>query len=145
MALPTSVGSVQMLNCARGQATTISALQEFARKTENIVCLLQEQWVDRHGNPPSLPNFDLFTPVPTQPKCAIYVRRTMGLTATTTFALEAYFLGTTLTSTYQTPKTTFTLFNLYSPGRPEPLASILDDIQLPKNCILMGDFNAHHI
>jgi ribonuclease HI len=145
MALPASVGSVQMLNCARGQATTISALQEFARKTENIVCLLQEPWVDRHGNPPSLPNFDLFTPVPMQPKCATYVRRIKGLTATTTFASDASFLGTTITSTYQTTTTTFTLFNLYSPGRPEPLASILDDIQLPKNCILIGDFNAHHM
>src|SRR3978361_75087 len=145
MALLASVGSVQLLNCARGQATTISALQEFSRKPENLICLIQEPWCDRHGNPPSLPNFDLLTPIPPQPKCATYVRRIQGLTATTTFTSGTSFLGTTITSTYQMNTTTFTLFNLYSPGRPEPLASIINTIQLPKNCILMGDFNAHHV
>jgi len=38
----------------------------------------------------------------------------------------------------------FTLFNFYSPGRPEPLAAILPTIKLPTDCILMGDLNAHH-
>ena len=42
MALLASVGSVQLLNCARGQATTISALQDFARHNENLILLLQE-------------------------------------------------------------------------------------------------------
>ena len=94
---------------------------------------------------PLPPELCLFTPVPTQPKCATYVRRVPGLTATTTFALGPSFLGTTVTSTFQTNSTTFTLFNLYSPGRPEPLASIIKNIPLPKSCILLGDFNAHHV
>ena len=38
MALLASVVSVQLLNCARGQDTTISALQDFTRKTENVIC-----------------------------------------------------------------------------------------------------------
>ena len=38
MALLASVGSMQLLNCAQGQATTISALQDFTRKTENVIC-----------------------------------------------------------------------------------------------------------
>src|SRR3978361_1807993 len=116
MALPASVGSVQLLNCARGQAMTISALQEFSRKPENLICFIQEPWCDRHGNPPSLPNFDLFTPIPTQPKCATYIRHTQSLTATMTFTSGSSFPGTTIRSTYQTNTTTFTLFNLYSPG-----------------------------
>jgi hypothetical protein len=98
MALLASVGHVQLLNCARGQATTISALQDFARKTENLICLLQEPWCDRHGNPPSLPGFDIFTPSPIKPRCVTYIRRTPGLTATTVFTAQDSFLATTITT-----------------------------------------------
>jgi hypothetical protein len=142
MALPASVGSVQLLNCARGQATTISALQDFAQKTENLICLLQEPWCDRHGNPPSLPGFDTFTPSPTKPRCVTYVRHTSGLTANTVFTAQDSFLGTTITTSHN--QKTFTLFNFYSPGRAEPLAAILSTIKLPNDCLLMGDLNAHH-
>src|SRR3978361_1298739 len=123
MALLASVGHVQLLNCARGQATTISALQDFARKTENIICLLQEPWCDRHGNPPSLPGFDIFTPSPIKPRCVTYVRRTPGLTVTTVFTAQDSFLGTTITTAHN--QKTFTLFNFYSPGRAEQLPAIL--------------------
>src|SRR3978361_592565 len=122
MALLASVGHVQLLNCARGQATTISALQDFARKTENLICLLQEPWCDRHGNPPSLPGFNTFTPSPLKPRCVTYIRHTSSLTAATTFTAEDSFLGTTIT---MPNRKTFTIFNFYSPGRPEPLAAIL--------------------
>src|SRR3978361_834044 len=142
MALLATVGHVQLLNCARGQATTISALQDFARKTENLICLLQEPWYDRHGNPPSLPGFDTFTPSPIKPRCATYVRRTPGLTATTVITAQDSFLGTTITTSHDLK--TLTLFNFYSPGRAEPLAAILPTFKPPNNCILMGDLNAHH-
>jgi ribonuclease HI len=141
MALHT-VGSVQLLNCARGQATTISVLQDFAKKPENLICLLQEPWCDRHGNPPSLPGFDIFTPSPIKPRCATYVRHIPSLIATTVFTAQDSFLGTTITSSYN--QKTFTLFNFYSPGRAEPLAAILPTLKLPNDCLLMGDLNAHH-
>jgi len=142
---PPNVGSVQLLNCARGHATTISGLQEFAKTPENLICLLQEPWCDRHGHPPSIPDFDTHSPTPLQPRCITYIRRTPGLTATTTFASQDSFLGTTITSILGPRSITFTLNNLYSPGRPEHLAAILPSIYLPKECILMGDLNAHHI
>jgi hypothetical protein len=142
MALPASVGSVQLLNCARGQATTISALQDFARHNENFILLLQEPWIDRHGHPPTLPGFDVFTPTPKKPRCVTYVRHTPGLIATTTFTARDSFLGITITTTQN--QKAFTLFNFYSPGRPEPLAAILPTIKLPADCLLMGDLNAHH-
>jgi len=123
---------------------TISALQDFARKNENLICLLQELWIDRHGHPPTLPDFDTFSPTPLKPKCVTYVHRTPGLTATTTFTAQDSFLGTTITSTQNSKTTTFTLFNFYSPGRPEPVARLLPTIPVPKECILMGDLNAHH-
>jgi len=142
MALLASVGSVQLLNCARGQTTMISALQDFAQKPENLICLLQEPWCDRHGNPPSLPGFDTFTPSPTKPRCVTYVRHTPGLTATTVFTASDSFLGTMITTVHN--QKSFTLYNFYSPGRPEPLAAILPTLKLPNDCLLMGDFNAHH-
>ena len=141
MALLASVRHVQLLNCARGQATTISALQDFARHNENLILLLQEPWIDRHGNSPSLPSFDTFTPMPRKPRCATYVRHTPGLTATITFTATNLFLGTTITTPHDQE---FTLLNFYSPGRAEPLAAILPTIHLPGNCIQMGDLNAHH-
>jgi hypothetical protein len=137
-----AVGSVQLLNCARGQATTISVLQDFAKKPENLICLLQEPWCDRHGNPPSLPGFDIFTPIPTKPRCVTYVRRTPGITTTTVFTAQDSFLGTPITTPYN--QKSFTLFNFYSPGRAEPLAAILPTLRLPRDCLLMRDFNAHH-
>jgi len=143
MALPVSVGSVQLLNYVRGQATTISAFQDFDRKPENLICLLQEPWCDRHGNPPSLPGFDIFTPSPVKPKCVTYVHHTPGLSATTVFTAQDSFLGTAITSSYN--QKTFTLLNFYSPGRVEPQAAILPTLKLPNDCLLMGDFNAHHL
>jgi hypothetical protein len=141
MALHT-VGSVQLLNCARGQATTISVIQDFAQKHENLILLLQEPWCDRHGNPPSLPGFDTFTPSSMKPKCVTYVRHTPGLTATTVFTAQDSFLGTMITTPHD--QKTFTLFNFYSPGLAESLAAILPTLKLPNDCLLMGDFNAHH-
>jgi len=91
-----------------------------------------------------MPNFDMFTPTPTRPRCVTYVRRMPGLSATTTFAAQDSFLGTTITSLQQQHTTTFTLYNLYSPGRPDPVAAILPTIDLPTDCLLMGDLNAHH-
>ena len=120
----------------------ISALQDFAQKHENLICLLQEPWCDRHGNPPSLPGFNTFTPTPSKPKCVTYVHHTSGLIAATTFTAEDSFLGTTITMPRNQKK--FTIFNFYSPGRPEPLAAILPTLHLPTNCLLMGDLNAHH-
>src|SRR5258705_4553833 len=125
---PNIVGSVQLLNCVKGQATTISALDNFSRKQENLICLFQEPWCDRHGNPPTHPDFNTFTPIPYRPKCVTYVRRTQGLTATTTFTSQDSFLGTSITCTHGPHHRTFTIFNLYSPGRAEPLASILPTI-----------------
>jgi len=137
-----AIGSIQLLNCARGQATTISALQDFSQKPENLICLLQELWVDRDGNPPSLPGFDIFTPSPAKPRCMTYVRHAPGLTTTTVFTAQDSFLGTTITTSHN--QQTFTLFNFYSSGWAEPLAAILPTLKLPTDCILMGDLNAHH-
>jgi len=55
------------------------------------------------------------------------------------------FLGITITLTQNSKTTTFTLFNFYSPGQAETIARLLPTIPVPKECILMGDLNAHHL
>ena len=140
-----AVGSVQLFNCARGHATTISTLRDFARKTENLICLIQEPWCDRHGNPPLLLNFNLDLPTPTKSRWVTYVRQLPGLSATTTFTARNSFLGTTITLQQEQHTTSFTIFNLYSPGRPEPLAALLPSLNIPANCPIMGDLNAYHL
>jgi len=139
-----AVGSVQLLNCVSGHAITISTLRDFARKPENLICLIQEPWCDRHGNSPLLPNFNLFLPTPTKPRYATYVHQLPGLTATTTFTVQDSFLGTTITLQQEQHTTSFTIFNLYSPGRPELLAALLPSRSIPANCMIMGNLNAHH-
>ena len=94
--------------------------------------------------PPTIPNFDTFTPTPTRPRCATYVCRVPGLSATTTFTAQDSLLGTTITSLQQQDTTSFTLYNLYSPNRPDPVAAILPTIDQLADCLLMGDLNAHH-
>ena len=91
-----------------------------------------------------MPNFDIFTPTPTQPRCTTYVRHVTGLCSTTTFTAQDSFLGTTITSLQQQHTTSFTLYNLCSSGQPDPVAAILPTIDLPTDCLLMGDLNAHH-
>ena len=91
-----------------------------------------------------MPNFNMITPIPTWPRCATYVHHVPGLSATTTFTAQDSFLGITITSQQQQHTTSFTLYNLYSPGRLDPVAAILSTIDLPADCLLMGDLNAHH-
>jgi len=122
----------------------ISVLQDFAKKPENLICILQEPWCDRHGQPPSLPGFNTFTPTPINPKCVTYIRQIPGLTASRFFTSKDSFLATTITSSWNGQTNTFTLFNLYSPGRPEPVAALLPALTLPADCLLIGDLNAHH-
>jgi hypothetical protein len=66
-----------------------------------------------------------------------------GLTATTVFTAQDSFLGVAITTPHNQKK--FTLFNFYSPGWPEPLAALLLSINIPTDCILRGDLNAHHL
>jgi len=91
-----------------------------------------------------MPNFVMFTPTRTRPRCATYIRCVPGLSATTTFMAQNSSLGTTITSLQQQHTTSFTLYNLYSPGRPDPVAAILPTFNLPPDCFLMGELNAHH-
>jgi len=119
-------------------------LQDFAKKPENLICLLQEPWCDRHGQPPSLSGFNAFTPTPNKSKCVTYVRQIPGLPASTFFTSKDSFLATTITSSWNGQTNTFTLFNLYSTGRLEPVAALLSTLTLPADCLLMGDLNAHH-
>jgi hypothetical protein len=64
----------QMLNCARGEGTTYSAIKEFAEKPNCTVFMLQEPWSAKNKPPPDHPDFTIFSPSTKNPKCATYIR-----------------------------------------------------------------------
>jgi hypothetical protein len=65
---------VQMLNCARGEGTTYSAIKEFAKQPNRTVFMLQEPWSAKNKPPPDHPDFIIFSPSTKNPKCATYIR-----------------------------------------------------------------------
>jgi hypothetical protein len=85
---------VQMLNYAKGHATTTSALFSFASNPSTILILLQEPTIEHNQLPPSHPDFHLLTPIPERPLCATYVCRLPGVQADVIFTHSNSFLGT---------------------------------------------------
>jgi len=81
---------------------------------------------------------------PQSPDAPHIYRQLSGLTGTTTFTVQDSFLGTTITLQQEPHTISFTIFNLYSPGRPEPLVALLPLLSIPTNFMIMGDLNAHH-
>ena len=164
----TNTTAVRLLNCARGEGTTVSILHSFLEDRQCIALLVQEPWLDYTHLPPAHPDLILLSPTPTKPRCATYIKRIPGVTASTTFSHGDSFLGVEIsiplhtTSTPGTPTgpskcpgqkhpfqqqvTSFTLYNFYSPGRPTHLHSLLKSGFIPSpNCILMGGLNTHHL
>ena len=136
----TNIGAIQLLNCAKGHATTIATIQSLAADPTCIIFLLQEPSCTDNGNPPEHRDFHLFTPTPTGAKCATYIRKQTGLAAYTTFTHSNSLLGTTVRlGSYQ-----FSLYNFYFPKGTEPLTDTLRSFTPSHPCILMGDLNTHH-
>jgi hypothetical protein len=132
---------VQMLNCAKGHATTTSALFSFASNPSTVLILLQEPAIEHNQSPPSHPDFHLLTRVPERPLCATYVRRLPGVQADIIFTHSNSFLGTRI-SFPASPA--FTIYNFYSAGRPHAIANLLPQFGPKFPAIIMGDLNAHH-
>jgi hypothetical protein len=132
---------VQLLNCAKGHATTTSALTSFASNRNTIIILLQEPAIEHTKLPPTHPDFHVFTPVNERPLCATYVRRLPGLQTDITFTHANSFLGTRISLPTSPP---FTIYNFYSPGTPHAIANLLPSFHPHLPAIIMGDFNAHH-
>jgi ribonuclease HI len=131
-----------LLNCAKRQSATETALLRAAADPLCLALLLQEPWHDHRSLPPHLPGFIMHNPAdaPKRPNCVTYVRE--GIPAKQTFSHAASFLVLELT----VGALTFSVLNFYSPGIPDHLADLLTTrfTRPPASCILMGDFNAHH-
>jgi hypothetical protein len=83
--LRTSTVHIQLLNCAKGKDTTIINIRTFSQQLDCIIFILQEPWLEREGQPPTHPDFDLYTPTPIKPLCATYIRRGYNIAASTEF------------------------------------------------------------
>jgi hypothetical protein len=138
---PRRTAYIRLLNCAKKKLATELIIQQATADPQCLALLLQEPWneADR-GLPPDTPGFDLFSPVPTRPRCVTYVRR--GISAVQRFTDGDSFLETTIT----VGGSTFSLLNFYSPGHPKHVAKLVSERFTipPASCILLGDLNAHH-
>jgi hypothetical protein len=128
------------LNCAKNMATTTMILQTLAKNPDVTITCLQEPGLDAHGSAPTHPQFQVFTPSP-KPKCATYVRIRSDITVSLYFSSSQCFLSTTITARGNEP---FTIYNIYSLGNDQAFTELIPTLQLPKSCILIGDFNCHH-
>ena len=139
---PSKCTIIQSLNCARGDATTISALHSASSNTQCFFLLLQEPWLQASGLPPYHSNFHSFYPSE-KPKCVIYVKKSASIEAHTTFSHSDSYIGLYISIANLHP---FTLYNFYSPGRPHSFAQLITrhNFTPAPSSILMGDFNAHH-
>jgi ribonuclease HI len=131
-----------LLNCAKRQSATETALLRAAADPRCLALLLQEPWHDHRSLPPHLPGFIMHNPAdaPERPNCVTYVRE--GVPARQKFSHAASFLEIEVT----VGTLTFSILNFYSPGVPDHLADLLATrfTTPPASCLLMGDFNAHH-
>jgi hypothetical protein len=131
-----------LLNCAKRQSATETALLRAAADPLCMALLLQEPWQDHRLLPPNLPGFIPHYPAdaPSRPNCVTYVRE--GIAARQKFSHAASFLEIEVT----VGTLTFSILNFYSPSIPDHLADLLTThfTTPPASCILMGDFNAHH-
>ena len=63
---------VMALNCARGEAQTLAALDFVSRSNPPYhLLLLQEPWLNRDRLPPRAGGFHLFQPVPLNPSALL--------------------------------------------------------------------------
>jgi hypothetical protein len=132
---------VQLLNCAKGHATTTSALFSFASNPNSLAILLQEPTIEHNQLPPSHPDFHLLTPIPERPLCTTYVYRLPGVQADIIFTHADSFLGIHIS--FPTSPA-FTIYNFYSPRRPHTIAALLPQFRPALPAIIMGDLNTHY-
>ena len=128
------------LNCARGESSTYAALSFVLKNPQYCIIAIQEPWLNMNHEPPPANGFDMFIPVPTYPKCVIYIRKSSQLHPTLVFSESDSFLGIRLSSR----QCTFTVYNFYSPGRQHAICHLFHSFQPDPNCIICGDFNSHH-
>ena len=138
------------LNCPRGESSTYAVLSFVSRKSKYQILLLQEPWLNSNKEPPTLNGFEIFTPVPTNPKCATYIRNDAQLQPSLALSQSDSFLGirlklqsnTTIPSNRQSTRTT--VYNFYSPARPYAICHFFQGFRPDTNAIICGDFNSHH-
>ena len=138
------------LNCARGESSTYAVLSFVSSNPKYQILLLQEPWLNSNKEPPILNGFEIFTPVPTNLKCATYIRKDAQLQPSVALSESDSFLGirlrlqsnSTIPSNRQPTRTT--IFNFYSSGRQCAICHFFQGFRPDTNAIICGDFNSHH-
>ena len=138
------------LNCARGESSTYAVLSFVFSNPKYQILRLQEPWLNSNKEPPILNGFEIFMPVPTNPKCATYIRKDAQLQPSVALSEADSFLGirlqlqsnSTIPSNNQPTRTT--IYNFYSPASQHALCHFFQGFRPDTNAIIGGDFNSHH-
>lgn len=69
----TGIANVQQLTCAKGKASTLSAVNDINQSTDILILLLQEPWITETHQSPTAKNYDILVPTADVAKCATYV------------------------------------------------------------------------
>lgn len=135
----TGRAKVQQLNCAKGKATTFSAIHDINLSTDILLLFLQEPWLSDNGEPP-LPKQDvLFTPSLKISKNAMYLHKDLNLQQR---LISLYTTCAMAISIILSGKST-EIINLYTPTKKET-EQFLQDHRPLHPAPVTGDFNAHH-
>jgi hypothetical protein len=119
---------IRMLNCARGEGTTYSAIKEFAKQPNCTVFMLQEPWSAKNKPHPDHPDFTIFSPSTKNPKCATYIRISACLQPYVHFQYSNFGIAIII---QPIDHPLITIYNVYSPGRQIHAADLLPE-HIPK-------------
>lgn len=132
---------MQHLNCAKGQASTDSVINDAEAYKDIFILFLQELWTDGNRKIPPSQNYIDFTPTGTFPKCGPYIRIDLDLKVRNITRYANHSLKITIIIN----DTNIDLMNIYTPRRARPIADLLPTLKQAHNAYLDGDWNANHV
>lgn len=135
----TGIDKVQQMNCAKGQASTTSAINNIDNSTDVLILLMKEPWITSTGQPPHSKNYDMLLPTNNYPKCPTYVRKQIGLRRFIHKKDSDSILSTIIHINHRPMEIT----NVYTPTKSEVTPFLVNHIPLP-NAYIAEDINAHH-
>lgn len=128
---------VQQLNCAKGLACTILAVQDLDSSPNVFAFLLNELWISNTGLPTVSTNFEMFYPT-VSPKCITYLRKDLNHHPTIVSSYDISIISIQI-HTHLRPAE---LLNVYA-SKTDMFIQLATTHSSLSKCAIMSDFNEH--
>lgn len=135
----TGIAKVRQLNCAKGKASTLSAIHHSDTSPDILILLLQDPWITSNRQSPHTVNYHMLLPTSDHPKCATYITKHLYLSP----GIFHTHLNCILSVGITINKTTHKFTNIYSRNKKAANAFLTSHLPLA-NALVAGDFNANH-